>query len=199
MINKISVPIPSCSDIQEKPKLKRKSNDEQYRHNAKVMAKLEDVSTSLSSQDIDRARVSVIEAKDLIKRRQKLIQLADGSELGWRLVAEYESNPIASGSEDEKRIYKAEARANRKAKADKVKKARIRNLPYRRRVNTGEQTTSQPQRSMGSTGQTQRTGACYNCGDFGHWKADCQQNRRPNNKLSVSNCHIFVMKSRKTV
>lgn len=61
MINKISVPIPSCSDIQEKPKLKRKSNDEQYRHNAKVMAKLEDVSTSLSSQDIDRARVSVIE------------------------------------------------------------------------------------------------------------------------------------------
>jgi hypothetical protein len=28
-------------------------------------------------------------AKDLIKRRQKLIQLVDGSELGWRLVAEY--------------------------------------------------------------------------------------------------------------
>jgi hypothetical protein len=50
MINMISVPIPSCSDIQEKPKLNRKSNDEQYRHNAKVMAKLEDVSTRSSEK-----------------------------------------------------------------------------------------------------------------------------------------------------
>lgn len=73
---------------------------------------------------------------DLMKRREKLHHRADGSELGWRLVAENESNPIASGSGDEKRIYKLKASANRKAKADKVKKTRIRSLPYRRRVNT---------------------------------------------------------------
>jgi len=47
-------------------------------------------------------------AKDMIRHRQKLVQLADSSELGWRVVSEYEANPLASDSDDEKRIYKAE-------------------------------------------------------------------------------------------
>ncbi|KAH3779199.1 hypothetical protein DPMN_180681 [Dreissena polymorpha] len=56
--------------------------------------------------------------------------MADTSELGWRVVNKYTTNPIASDSEDEKRIQKAEARAIRKAKSDKGKKPR-RNWPYR--------------------------------------------------------------------
>ena len=59
---------------------------------------------------------------EIIKHRQKLVMLADSSELGWRVVHEYETNPIASDSEDEKRIFKAEARANRNANAEKSKK-----------------------------------------------------------------------------
>ncbi|XP_052251470.1 uncharacterized protein LOC127858378 [Dreissena polymorpha] len=46
-----------------------------------------------------------------LRHRQKLILMADTSELGWRVVNEYATNPIASDSEDEKRIQKAEARA----------------------------------------------------------------------------------------
>jgi len=70
-------------------------------------------------------------ALQLLRQRQKMILLADSSELGWREVNEYESNPIASDSEDERKIYRAEARALKKAKAEKARKAR-RGWPYKR-------------------------------------------------------------------
>ena len=43
--------------------------------------------------------ICIISAKDLLKNRQKIIELADQSEHGWRTVAEYETNPIASNSD----------------------------------------------------------------------------------------------------
>ena len=47
---------------------------------------------------------------------QQLIRLADTSAAGWDLVNEYLSDELASGSEDEKRIRRAEQRALRKRK-----------------------------------------------------------------------------------
>ena len=47
-------------------------------------------------------------AKSMIAHRQKLIKMADASELGWRVVNEYVSNPLASDSDDEKRIYRGQ-------------------------------------------------------------------------------------------
>jgi hypothetical protein len=73
-----------------------------------------------------------VSAKEIIGHRQKLIQLADSSELGWRMVHEYETNPLADDSEDERHMYKAEARANRKLKAERAKKSKSgRPAPYR--------------------------------------------------------------------
>ena len=100
----------------------------------------------------------------MIAHRQKLIKMADASELGWRVVNEYVSNPLASDSDDEKKIYKAEARASRKLKADKTKRRR-RSMPGRPTVKaTAEQTTnmvtSQPNRRP--------PGLCFACGKPGH-------------------------------
>ena len=53
----------------------------------------------------------------------KLVKLADFSQLGWKVVQEYESNPLVEDSDDEKKIFKAEARAERKVKA--IKKTEI--------------------------------------------------------------------------
>ena len=41
------------------------------------------------------------------------IRIADRSEYGWNMVAEYEEDKLANGSDDEKRLYKAELQAGR--------------------------------------------------------------------------------------
>ena len=54
------------------------------------------------------------EGKELIRKRQKLIRIADESADGWKVVDEYVSDELASGSEDEKRLKKAKEAASRK-------------------------------------------------------------------------------------
>lgn len=56
----------------------------------------------------------VDEGKELIRKRQKPIRIADKSAGGWRVVDEYVSEELASGSEDEKRLKKAKETATRK-------------------------------------------------------------------------------------
>ena len=48
-----------------------------------------------------------------------MIKIADSSEYGWQVVAEYEADELVSGSEDEKKIEKAEKAAERKAQKKK--------------------------------------------------------------------------------
>ena len=106
-------------------------------------------------------------AIQLLWQRHKMILLADSSELGWRLVNEYESNPIASDSEDEMKIYRAEARALKKAKAEKARKAR-RGWPYNRPDTAPSATVTSVQQSG-----RQKPGLCFSCGKPGHWKNEC--------------------------
>ena len=56
------------------------------------------------------------ERKEKIRRRQKLVKLADRNKGGWLVVQEYESNDLASNSEDEKKIKKAKCAAERREK-----------------------------------------------------------------------------------
>ena len=58
----------------------------------------------------------VAEGKRIIKKCQKLIKIADKNKDGWLVVQEYESNNLASDSEDEKKIRKAKAAAEKKQK-----------------------------------------------------------------------------------
>ena len=115
-------------------------------------------------------RYSYFSAKSMIARRQKLIKMADASELGWRVVNEYVTNPLASDSEDEKQIYKAEARATHKYKAEKSKRIRrFRSTTY------GKQTPPKQGFEQSDTGATRQQGKrppglCFDCGKSGHWK-----------------------------
>ena len=54
------------------------------------------------------------EGKELICKRQKLIRIADKSADSWKVVDEYVSDELASGSEDEKRLKKAKEAPSRK-------------------------------------------------------------------------------------
>ena len=69
---------------------------------------------------IEKAKEALQEGEQLITARQKLIRIADRSEFGWITVSEYEEDELADGSDDEKRLYKAELRAGRKMKVMKV-------------------------------------------------------------------------------
>ncbi len=53
------------------------------------------------------------------------------SELAWMVVNEYQSNPLAEDFDDERRMFKAEARAARKVKSGRGRsRGRSRFAPY---------------------------------------------------------------------
>jgi hypothetical protein len=58
-----------------------------------------------------------------------MIKLDDSSDLDCIVVQEYERNPIADDSEDEKLVNRALSKAERKTKSEKTKK-RTRTISY---------------------------------------------------------------------
>ena len=56
-----------------------------------------------------------------LKKRNKLIKIADSIERGWAVVVEYEKVPIESDSNDCKRIRQAETRALTEKNTEKSK------------------------------------------------------------------------------
>ena len=58
----------------------------------------------------------VAEGEQVIKERQKLIKVADKNREGCLVVQEYESDDLASDSENEKKLRKAKSAVGRKRK-----------------------------------------------------------------------------------
>ena len=94
---------------KEVAQLKFKGNQKQFELNAELDAIFESIeieSESIEPHFFANQDVSQ-EGKQRIRKRQKLIKIADKSRNGWQVVAKYESDELASGSEDEKRLKKA--------------------------------------------------------------------------------------------
>jgi len=71
---------------------------------------------SLASSKYEKAKKAIEEGINLTEKRIKAIKLADRSELGWSTVCEYLLDDLASNSEDGKRIFRSERRAERRSK-----------------------------------------------------------------------------------
>ncbi|XP_071165963.1 uncharacterized protein [Mytilus edulis] len=159
-------------------KFQRKSCEDQYKFNRKLSVTLMEADASLESRDPSASLVKqkIAEGIQLIRYRQKLVKMADSSEMGWKVVQEYTANPLADDSEDDRKILRAQTRAERKTKSEKAKKKR--QTPYSRPTSTATSSDANGKASG-------RPGVCYNCYKPGHWKFECPEKKR---KLST---HLF--------
>ena len=164
---------------KDKYVFKRKSCEDQFKFNVKLSTKLKDADSAVKSGDAVAASETISEGLDLLSNRQKVIRLADSSDLGWSVVKEYQANPLASDSEDEKRMMLAEARASRKLKQRRFEKSHRMPQGFQPHTATVTATTTSGQLQQGNVIPTVRPvrrgrpGVCYGCGKSGHWKFEC--------------------------
>ena len=92
---------------EESVQLKFKGNRKEFQLNAQLDNILDKIQTENNHSNNEGISILVAEGKELIKKRQKLIRIADSTKDGWQVVNEYESDELASGSEDEKKLKKA--------------------------------------------------------------------------------------------
>ena len=136
-----------------------------------------DLPPSRTSHALERAHKAIKRGRQLIAERQKLIRIADRSDLGWSVVSEYTVDELAEDSEDEKRLEKAERSAERKLA--KRKKKRTEPTVGRQAAHlipkpvaaiagsSGIQTSARRPPSL--TPQTFRVpGPCFACGKMGN-------------------------------
>ena len=107
--------------LEKAPVFKQKGNERQYRHNEEVWLKVTDAATALceTPRAVEKTKTLLEEGEKLILDRQKHIRIADRSENGWATLDKYVEDELADGSDDEKRLSRADARAGKKLKAQK--------------------------------------------------------------------------------
>ena len=167
---------------------KSKGNKIQYNFNAEVQEALTSINWAIDNGKLDYAKELLQEASVKIKERNKHIRIADSSSGGWETVNQYVANPIASDSEDESKIYRAENRAIKKrkmsSKAGNDSKENTKNKPYSTAPNPFSTTVPgvpfpvrsvpQPLLQKQQFGTAPfRFGGCYVCGDFTHLQREC--------------------------
>lgn len=190
--------------LEKAPVFKKKGNERQYRHNEEVRLKVSDAVSALSETPpaVEKAKTLLEEGEKVIVDRQKHIRIADRSENGWATVEEYVEDELADGSDDEKRLNRADARAGKKLKAQKSGRGMRKPTPfvYRRTFNTfsnynarsvpfpsqGAQFTpsgmyhpmipvqhSAAKYPAGTGVSMANTGPCFECGMVGHFRKYC--------------------------
>eukprot|EP00731_Ephydatia_muelleri_P026422 Em0018g522a len=150
-------------------------NQSQYDFTDAVLGQVQDALRDLEYGSTEETREAAVhslqKAAEMLERRMKLIKMADRSEYGWAVVAEYESDELAVDSDDEKRISRAEKEAEKKW-------LRKRKRQIDDRVDGARGVTGATQlRATSNVGATPRAGPCFGCGEWGHLKRSCPRSR----------------------
>jgi len=170
--------------LKEESKIpfKFEGNKKQFYFNSGLAEKVHSASTALGKclRKLEVVRGYLEEIDSDIKKRNKLIKLADKSAAGWDLVNEYLSDELASGSEDEKRIRRAEQRALRKRKhrqQQKVKSTVKQSQPSANTTSFAGQNQfnfRSSSRSFTPISKARPGQICFACGQQSHWRSQCR-------------------------
>lgn len=173
---------------------RRKAHREQFDFNERVTECLETAAEEIAKKpaettSLNRAKAALEQGLELLASRQKLIKIADRSELGWKVVSEYEADELASDSEDEKKLEKAERSAERKAAKKRKTVPRTANRAFSKPQQSpaGSYSSVSWPRATGYQGIQQNPGRvqmpvpkppailgpCFSCGEMGHLRRFC--------------------------
>lgn len=101
-----------------KRKRKRKRNQQQLDYVIKVLVRFNEASDALKAKSHDKVKAALDAGTEVVSKRikviSKVIKMADKSDFGHSTVNEYLLDELTSNSDDEKRMYKVERRAERK-------------------------------------------------------------------------------------
>ena len=160
------------------PEFRFAGNKKQYQLNKEVLEKIDD---ALATDDGEDRTKKLIEGKDLLVERNKHILLAE--KYGWDTVACYTADPLASDSDDEKRIRKAVKESKqlreekKKAASSKVPKAKgVFPRASERRVILDRSNASYATPLMAGKQSQPRDGrsVCFRCFKPGHFARECR-------------------------
>ena len=144
---------------------------------------LDDATDFLSKKDLNKTKEAIDKDRVLLTERQKLIKLA----FGWKTVLEYKQHDLAADEEDEKKIYRAEARAAREV--NKFSSTRF--TRQGNRLRTADTPNSNLQLNASIPFNNARplyktpyrvSGVCFSCGKPGHWRTTCPSLLASNSK-----------------
>lgn len=104
--------------LRESYNCKRKRNQQQLDYVIKVLVRFNEASDALKAKSHDKVKAALDAGTEVVSKRikviSKVIKMADKSDFGHSTVNEYLLDELTSNSDDEKRMYKVERRAERK-------------------------------------------------------------------------------------
>lgn len=178
--------------LEKKQEFKSKSHEIQHEFNESIEQVLRNAKISIQAKDVESANKILDEGMKIIKKRQKLIKIADREENGWEVVKCYVSDDLASDSDDEKSLQKARKEAAlicRKKNLNKSNKRSLtKNYLHHRnseRFNEYNSTTDRHGKDknfrnetfhntrQGTNSSTNLFRTCYLCGKPGHIQFNC--------------------------
>ena len=127
---------------------------------------------------LEKVKQTLPMGKDALAHRQMLIKVADRSELGWAVVAEYDVDALAADSND-KRLERAKRVAELKVAAKKkmegVEKARKAAWEAQEgmRVLARWDSVGAPALAKPLLSRPGGPMVCYSCSKAGHFKREC--------------------------